>query len=233
MLSISNLQVYCNDKTILNNINLEIKKGEILGIVGESGCGKSTLLKTIMGLNSNDLVVTKGEIVYNNNNLLKLYENEFRSLRGKELAMVFQNAEATFCPVRTIESQFLEVIQTHKKVSKKQSLEMIEDIFNIMNLKDIKRVLKSYSFELSGGMNQRVAIAMSLILKPKLLLADEPTSSLDVTTQKKVIDEMIKVCKQLGTSIIIVSHNKAVVKYMANSIITMKDGKIIGNLKNR
>ncbi len=224
MLKVQNLNVFAH-RQILENINFQLAQGEILGIVGESGCGKSTLLKAILGLLSKDFS-SSGEILYKERNLLNQTEHEWQSLRGREISMVFQNCENSFSPVRTIQSQMLEVVQAHLGCSKKEALVMAEEIFNKMCFEDKNRILKSYPFELSGGMNQRVGIAIAMILKPKLLLADEPTTALDVNLQKKVLDEMKNLCSSSKTSIIFVSHDRSVINYMADKIIVMDKGKM-------
>ncbi len=226
MLSIKNLNVSVSDIEILNNINLSIKAGEILGIVGDSGSGKTTLLRSIIGINSADFT-TSGEIMYADRNLLSLSESELCYVRGREIGMVFQNAENSFSPIRTIESQMIEVIVNHLNTGKKEAVAMAEEILQKLNLSDTKRILKSYPFELSGGMNQRVGIAMAMILKPKLLLADEPTSAVDAGIRKTIVDEMVKLCKEMGSALIIVSHDRAVINYMSDTVIQMQDGAIV------
>ena len=227
LLSISNLNVDYGQKNILKNINLNVNKGEILGIVGESGSGKSTLIKTIMRLNDKHFNISKGCMLYKGENILTKSNEELRKLRGPEIGMIFQNCGASLCPIRNIGDQIYESVSQHKKISKKEVLKLAIDVFDKINLKDSDRILKSYSFELSGGMNQRVGIAMAIMLNPSLLLADEPTSALDVSVQAMVIKELLKIRDIFGTSIIMVSHNISVVSYMADNIAIMKDGLII------
>lgn len=227
LLSIKNLNVSYDNIEILKNINVEINEGEILGIVGESGSGKSTLLKSVISILGNSGKITNGEITFNNKDLIKMSNEELRNIRGNNLAFISQNPGASFCPIRTIEKQFIEAAKAHGNKNKAEIIDKITDIFNKINLRDVKRILKSYPFELSGGMNQRVAVALAMINNPKLILADEPTSALDVTAQAQVVKTLMNLRKTFNTSIMIVTHNIAVVKYMADNIAVMYHGIIV------
>lgn len=227
LLSIKNLNVEYDGIPILKNINLDINQGEVLGVVGESGSGKSTLLKSIISILGNSGIVTEGEIIFDNMNLLEISNEELRSIRGNKVSFISQNPGASFCPVKTIEKQFIEAVKAHKNINKYEIKNKITDIFSKINLRDVRRILKSYPFELSGGMNQRVGVALAMINNPKLILADEPTSALDVTAQAQVVKTLMDLRNIFNTSIIIVTHNITVVEYMADNIAVMYHGTIV------
>ena len=227
LLSIKNLSVDYGDIPILKNINIGINQGEVLGIVGESGSGKSTLLKSIISILGNSGKVIDGEIIFNNKNLLEISNEELRGIRGNELSFISQNPEASFCPIKTIEKQFVEAVKAHGNIDRAETINKITDIFSKINLRNVRRILKSYPFELSGGMNQRVGVALAMINNPKLILADEPTSALDVTVQAQVVKILMNLRKTFNTSIMIVTHNIAVVEYMADNIAVMYHGIIV------
>lgn len=227
LLCIDNLNVSYNNEHILHNINIKVEKGEILGIVGESGSGKSTLLKSIEGFLGKDGRITSGMIKFNDTNLLKLSKEDMREIRGKSLSMIFQNPESYLCPIRTIEKQFIETVRCHEKACISDIRKRVSEIFSQIGLKDTERIMKSYPFELSGGMNQRVAIALAIIENPKLILADEPTSALDVTTQAQVMKTLVKLNKLFDTAIVMITHNIKVVSYMADNIAVMYKGNVV------
>lgn len=216
-----------NGKIVVKDVSFSLKSGEILGIVGESGSGKSTLIKAAMGLLGKSGLVTKGDIWYKDKNLPDLKVEEMRKLCGPELGMIFQNSGASMCPVITVGDQIYESMTEHMTISRedfnKRACEMLAKI----GLTNGERVLKSYPFELSGGMNQRVGICMAMLLKPKILLADEPTSALDVAIQKQVVEEMLATREAYNTSIVIVTHNIGVVRAMCDSCMVLKDGRVI------
>ena len=227
ILETKNLCVSYDNTKILNDINISVKQGEILGIVGESGSGKSTLLKSLVKLLPSNAKIQNGSINYKNKDLVKLSSEELRQIRGNEISMVFQNSGASLCPIRTIEKQFIETAQSHSNISKEEIKAKIDDIFPKIHLKDVDRILKSYPFELSGGMNQRVGIALSMISDPSIILADEPTSALDVTAQAQVVKTLMKLRDTFNTSIIIITHNMGVVSYMVDKVAVMYCGNIV------
>ena len=227
ILSTKNLNVSYNGIQILKDINISVNPGEILGIVGESGSGKSTLLKSLIRLTGRGATIDSGSIFFNEKDITKLSNEELRLIRGKEISTIFQNAGASFCPIRTIEKQFIETVKTHEGIDNNEIRRRISDLFSKINLKDTERILKSYPFELSGGMNQRVGIALAMITKPSLILADEPTSALDVTAQAQVIKTLMNVRRDFGTSIIMITHNIGVVSYMVDKIAVMYSGNIV------
>ena len=227
ILETKNLCVSYGSTKILEDINISVNKGEILGVVGESGSGKSTLLKSLVNLLPSNAKIENGSINYLGRDLVKLSNEELRQIRGNEISMVFQNSGASLCPIRTIESQFIEVAQSHENISKEEIRKLIDDIFSKINLKDVDRILKSYPFELSGGMNQRVGIALAMLTNPSLILADEPTSALDVTAQAQVVKTFMKLRDSFNTSVIIITHNMGVVSYMVDKVAVMYGGKIV------
>ena len=226
ILNLKNLSVSYGDINILKDIDLSLKKGEILGIVGESGSGKSTLIKSIMGILDENASID-GEINFEGKDLASLSLKDYRKIKGKEISMIFQNPTEYFNPTRKISKQFIETIRSHNDISKQEIQKKSINTFKFLGLQDGKKIWNSYPFELSGGMNQRVAIALSIMLEPKILLADEPTSALDVTVQAQVIKELLKLRQKLNTSIILVTHNIGVASYMSDNIGVMYGGRII------
>ena len=227
LLNIQDLQVSYGDIDILQKFSICVKPAEILGIVGESGCGKSTLIRTLMGLVEPEGNIKAGKIYFDGEDLLTKREDEMRQLRGKDISVIFQNPETSLNPTRKILDQFIETVKSHEKVSKKEAYENILNILEKLDFNNGKEILKSYPFQLSGGMNQRIAMALAMIMKPKLLLADEPTSALDVTVQLQAIDEMMNLRDTFGTSIILVTHSMGVVARMADKIGVMYAGELI------
>ena len=201
LLTIKNLNIFYNNQQILSQINLSLKQGEILGIIGESGCGKSTLLQSIIGILDKQTSYIQGKISYQNLDLLKINSKNWLNIRGTKIGIIFQNASNTLCPVRTIGEHFIETMQQHQKISRQEVLQQTLILFDKLNLKNGQDIFNSYPFELSGGMCQRVGIALSIILKPSLLLADEPTSALDTISQAQV-NSMLAAFSLVGSSTI-------------------------------
>ena len=234
LLRVEHVTISYNGKPMVEDVSFEVKQGEILGIVGESGSGKSTIIKAIMGLLGEEGLVTRGDIWYKGENLTDMSEKKLRKLLGTEIGMVFQDCKAALCPVRTIGAQIYEAVSEHGKISKKEARKRAGEIMKKIGLDDSDRVLDSYPFELSGGMNQRVGICTAMILHPNLLLADEPTSALDVTVQKQVAEELLFMRKTYNTAMILVTHNIGVVRMMADRILVLQDGHVreYGETKN-
>ena len=224
LLLVEHVTISYNGKPVVQDVSFELKQGEILGIVGESGSGKSTIVKAIMGLLGEEGLVTRGDIWYKGENLTDMSEKKLRKLLGTEI--VFQDCKAALCPVRTIGAQIHEAVSEHEKISKKEVRERAGEIMKKIGLDDSDRVLDSYPFELSGGMNQRVGICTAMIMHPNLLLADEPTSALDVTVQKQVVEELLLMRKEYNTAMILVTHNIGVVRMMADRILVLQNGQV-------
>ncbi len=227
LLEVKELTVACQGKTVVRDICFSLKKGEILGIVGESGSGKSTILKAVMGILGEEYTITKGEILYKGNNLLGLSRREKRKISGPEIGMIFQDTKTSLCPVRRVESQIYEALAEHETVTKKEARSRAELLLKKLGFAEGERVLKSYPFELSGGMSQRVGICMAMLLSPALLLADEPTSALDVTVQKQVVEKLLELRKEEGTAMAVVTHNIGVVRAMADQVLVLKEGCMV------
>ena len=227
ILKVKDLSVNNNSVKILKNISFNIKKGEILGIVGESGCGKSTLIRALIQMMNKSEKITNGEILFNERNLLSLDSKQIRKLRGNNLAVIFQNPGATLNPIRKIGKQFVQTMQSHMNINKNEALEKAANMLEKVNLKDSKCILNSYPFELSGGMKQRVTIALAMILEPEILIADEPTSALDVTVQAQVVKEMMSLRDNFQTSIIIVTHSMSVISQMVDKVAVMYSGNMV------
>lgn len=226
----------------VENVSFKIHQGEILGLVGESGCGKSITARSIMGLISKPGKIVNGEIFLNGENLLKKNSSELRKLRGDRLAMIFQDPMSSLNPVMNIKDQIYEVFKYHRKrrlnyITKnddtiekdmwKERYKITCEILHSVGLKDTNKILKAYPHELSGGMQQRVMIAMGLANKPNLLLADEPTTALDVTIQAG-INKLIKgLVIESGTSVLLITHDFGVVSEMCDSVAVMYSGEIL------
>lgn len=227
LLDIQHVEISYAGTPVVHDVTLQMQPGEILGIVGESGSGKSTVIKAAMGLLGKNGAVTRGDIYYRGKNVLEAKGEELRRMRGPGMGMIFQNTAAFLCPIRRIEEQLYESVLQHEKISRGEVRRRALELFEKMKLRDGERILKSYPFELSGGMNQRVGIMMAMILNPDLLFADEPTSALDVTVQAQVVREMVKLRELFGTGIAIVTHNIGVVEYMADQIAVLYQGKLV------
>ena len=204
LLSAEHITICYNGIPAVQDVSFQVKPGEILGIVGESGSGKSTLIRGVMGLLGEGGMITGGDIWYKGENLKDMPEKKLRKYQGPEIGMVFQDCKAAFCPVRTVGAQIYEALSAHEKITKKEAESRAREIMEKIGLTDYKRVLRSYPFELSGGMNQRAGICAAMILKPALLLADEPTSALDVTVQKQVAEELLLMRREYHTALIVV-----------------------------
>lgn len=228
ILTMNNVSInYGGQRPVVKKVNLSVKPKEIIGIVGESGSGKSTLIRAVLGLLPRGGRVSGGEITFKGRNLLEYSKKEWRELRGNKISMIFQNAGASLSPTRKIGGQFMESIQAHFHVSKADAYAKAINMLTRMRLPDPIGIMNAYTFQLSGGMKQRAAIAMAMTMEPELLLADEPTSALDVTIQAQVVREMMELRNQFNTSIILVTHNMGVASYMSDKIGVMRQGELV------
>ncbi len=228
LLRVEHMTVCYNGKPAVEDISFELVQGQTLGIVGESGSGKSTIVKAIMGSLGNSGEVTGGDIYYKGQNIIDVRPKEQRKLYGSEIAMIFQDCRSAFCPIRKIGAQIYESLTEHeKKLKKREAYARAGALMKKIGMVDYERVLNSYPFELSGGMNQRVGICTAMLLNPSLLLADEPTSALDVTVQKQVLEEMKLMRREFQTAMILVSHNIGVIGAMADKVLVIKNGKAV------
>ncbi len=223
-----------NIHNVVKNISFQVKKGEILGVVGESGSGKSMTVLSMMGLLAKDAVIN-GSIVFDGKDILKLNEEDLRKLKGKEMSMVFQEPMTSLNPSMKVGRQVEEMLILHepnlnKEARKKKTIEAL----GLAGLSNGEIIFDKYPHQLSGGMRQRVMIAMAMICKPKVLIADEPTTALDVTTQATILDLLKEISKTNGTTVILISHDLSVIKKICDRVLVMEDGNIVeeGNIKD-
>lgn len=227
MLKIDNITISYKDNPVVRDFSLSMENGQIISLVGESGSGKTSVIRAVLGLLPLGGEVSKGDIILDGESLLAYSKDKWNQIRGTKISMIFQDSGAMMNPTRKVESVFMEYILTHEKISKKEAWNKAAKMLERMNLPSVENVMKSYPFQLSGGMRQRVGIAMSMTYSPELLLADEPTSALDVTTQAQIVRQMMELRDEYKTGIIMVTHNMGVAAYMSDYIIVMKDGKIV------
>ncbi len=214
----------------VNGISYTIKEGEIVGVVGESGCGKSVSMRSIMRIIPEPPGrIEKGEVLFRGSDLLKLNQDEMRKIRGKEIAMIFQDPMTSLNPVLTIGKQITETIIEHKGVSKQIAYERAEELLNMVGIPDPRQRLADYPHQYSGGMRQRAMIAMALSCNPSLLIADEPTTALDVTIQMQITDLVQKLQHELGMAVIWITHDLGVVARLVERVMVMYAGYIIEN----
>ncbi|MDD9150393.1 MULTISPECIES: ABC transporter ATP-binding protein [unclassified Sporolactobacillus] len=219
----------------VDGIDFSVGEGEILGIVGESGCGKSVTSLSIMGLlPSPPGKIVGGGIYFKGEDISHAKESKMRKLRGNEIAMIFQEPMTSLNPVFTIGDQLMEAIRLHNRLSKKELIERAVELLKMVGLPRAKELLKEYPHELSGGMRQRVMIAMAMSCNPKVLIADEPTTALDVTIQAQILDLMIKLNRETHTAIILITHDLGVVAQVCKRVVVMYAGKVVeeGNVKD-
>ncbi|SCJ94861.1 Glutathione import ATP-binding protein GsiA [uncultured Clostridium sp.] len=231
LLEFKNLRTYFHTEAGLvkavNDVSFKIKSGEVVGVVGESGCGKSVTAMSLMRLVSSPGKIEGGEIIFEGKNLLELPESEMRSIRGNDIAMIFQEPMTSLNPVFTVGKQIMEAVMLHRKVNKKEARKVAVEMIDLVGIPDAERVVDRYPHELSGGMRQRIMIAMALSCDPKLLIADEPTTALDVTIQAQILDLMRGIKEKLNTSIMLITHDLGVVAEMADYVVVMYAGKVI------
>ncbi len=212
----------------LNGVSFSLKKGEILGIVGETGCGKSVTVYTVLKLLPMPPArIVSGEVIYKGRDLLKLSEEELRKIRGKEIAMIFQEPMTSLNPVFTVGKQLMDVILLHRKVSKEEAREIALKALEDVRMQDPELIMKKYPHELSGGMRQRVMIAMALSCNPEILIADEPTTALDVTIQAQILGIIKEMQSKHGMSVIFITHDLGVVAQLCNRVVVMYAGTVV------
>jgi oligopeptide/dipeptide ABC transporter ATP-binding protein len=219
--------------TAVDNVSFDIYKGESLGIVGESGCGKSVMAFSILNLIAPPGKVSGGEILYKGKDILKKNKREMRMFRGAKVSMVFQEPMTSLNPVFTIGNQIDEVIKIHQRVRAKEAKERSIELLELVNIPLPEQRYAEYPHQLSGGMRQRVMIAMALACNPSLLICDEPTTALDVTVQAQVLKLINKLKRQMNMSIMLITHDLAVISEIADRVIIMYAGKIVEEAKER
>ena len=214
--------------TAVDDVSFDIKKGEIVGLVGESGCGKSVTSLSIMQLlKETPGKITNGEVIFQGHNLLDASKKEMLDIRGDKMSMIFQEPMSSLNPSMRIDKQMIEGIRLHTPLTKAEARKKAADILSQVGIPDPQRVLKNYPHQLSGGMSQRVMIAMAMSCEPDLLIADEPTTALDVTIQAQILELMKKIQQDKGMSILLITHDLGVVAEMCSRVIVMYAGKIV------
>jgi oligopeptide transport system ATP-binding protein len=239
LLSINNLKTrfHTEDGIVkaVNGVSYSMKAGEVLGVVGESGCGKSVHALSIMRLiQIPPGEIESGEIWFDGRDLLKLDDKDMRQVRGRDIAMVFQDPMSSLNPVYTVGFQICEALMLHKKMNKKEARERAVELLTLVGIPEAKRRLDNYPHQFSGGMRQRAMIAMALSCEPKLLIADEPTTALDVTIQAQIINLVVKLQEELGMAVMWITHDLGIVAEMAHTINVMYAGYVIerGNVRD-
>ncbi|HWP46885.1 MAG TPA: ABC transporter ATP-binding protein [Candidatus Limnocylindrales bacterium] len=232
LLKVINLHTYFfTDEGVakaVDGVDLEIHKGETLGVVGESGCGKSVTALSILRLIPDPPgKIIEGQILFKGQDLLKLSNSEMRKIRGNEISMIFQEPMTSLNPVFTIGNQIAEAIQLHQGLSKKASLEKAVDMLKLVGIPSPERRVKEYPHQLSGGMRQRAMIAMALSCNPSLLIADEPTTALDVTIQAQILDLINNLKRELGMAVILITHDLGIIAETAARVVVMYAGKVV------
>ncbi|GLQ06898.1 ABC transporter ATP-binding protein [Sneathiella chinensis] len=230
-LQVENLQTQFFTKagavTAVNDVSFTVNRGEVLGLVGESGSGKSVTGFSILGLVDQPGRVTGGKILFKGEDLTQYTEKQYKQLRGSRISMVFQDPMMTLNPVLRIDTQMVEAIRAHENVSKAEALQRARDALGQVGIPSPEERLKSYPHQFSGGMRQRVAFAIALLNKPDLIIADEPTTALDVTIQAQILYETQKLCRETGTSLVWITHDLTVVAGLADTVCVMYAGKVV------
>lgn len=230
ILQVKNLHVdfhtYAGEVKAIREVNFDLKKGETLAIVGESGSGKSVTTKTLMGLSAKNADIS-GEILFKNRNLNELKEEEWVKIRGNEISMIFQDPMTSLDPTMKIGMQIAEPIMLHEKISKKEALDRALELMKSVGIPNAEEHINDYPHQWSGGMRQRAVIAVALAGNPEILIADEPTTALDVTIQAQILNLMKKIQEERSSSIIFITHDLGVVAGMADRVAVMYAGKIV------
>lgn len=231
LLSVENLEVNftIENKSInvIDNVSFSIKKGKVIGLVGESGCGKSISSLSVMRLLPRTANISNGKILFDGQDILSLSSEEMTRIRGKEIGMIFQEPMTSLNPVFTIGNQLSESIRLHSGMGKKEALEHAIDRLKMVSIPSPEKVIKQYPHELSGGMRQRVMIAMAMSCDPKLLIADEPTTALDVTIQAQILDLIRDLRDETGASVLLITHDLGVVAEMCDYVVVMYAGRVV------
>ena len=231
LLNIDNLSVVFHDREspfeAVNDVSFSVEKGEIVGIVGESGSGKSMISHTIMGLINRGDVRISGKIEFDGVNLLKLSRAELRGYQGEELSIIFQEPMTSLNPTMKIGPQVEESLFIHTDLSKEERRARALEAMKLAELDHPEELYDKYPHELSGGMRQRVMIASAIVLRPQLLIADEPTTALDVTIQAEILETLKEINKKEGTTILFISHDLGVIRHLCSRVIVMQKGRIV------
>ncbi len=236
ILELHNLKTYffTEDGVVkaVDGVDLTVGRGEVFGLVGESGCGKSVTSLSIMRLIGIPGKVVEGQIIFEGRNLLELSEDEMVHMRGERMSMIFQQPQSSLNPVFKIGDQIAEVLRIHQKMGKEASWKKAIELLHVVGIPDPESKVNAYPHQLSGGQAQRVMIAMALALNPKLLIADEPTTALDVTIQAQILDLIRDLRTHMGTSVILITHDLGVIAEMADRVAVMYAGRIVEQADN-
>ena len=227
VLTVENLSIAYQGVPAVMDVNFTLERGKVLTIVGESGSGKTTVIRALMGLLPVGGEVTEGKLLFNGQDLRNLSKDEWRSIRGKDMAMIFQDSGSALDPIVRIGKQFRELYKSHIEIDNDECDRRAIELLESVSLPNGADILCRYPHELSGGQRQRVGIAMALALDPALLIGDEPTSALDVTTQSQVVMQMLELSREHNSAIVMVTHNLGVAAYMSDYIIVMKKGRVV------
>lgn len=231
LLTVHNLTVRVNDqnqKQIVDSVSFDVSQNEIVAIVGASGSGKSTIGLSILNLLAQGLSISSGEILFDGKNLLQLGSDELNAYRGRQISMVFQEPLNAFNPLLTIGDQIKEVLITHGAfVPTQEVVKKVLNLLTVVEIEDPSRVARSFPHQLSGGLRQRAMIAQAIAAGPKLIIADEPTSNLDVTIQARIMELFRKLKKELNLSILLISHDLGMVSHLAQRIIVLSEGRVV------
>ena len=231
ILSIENLRIhfetFAGEVQAIRGVNLKLEKGETLALVGESGSGKSVTAKSVMKLLSNNAVVKEGTIIFKGENILEKSERDMQSIRGKKIAMIFQDPMTSLDPTMKIGKQITEVIIKHEKASKEEADKRAEELLELVGIPNAKERMKQYPHQFSGGQRQRIVIAIALACNPDVLIADEPTTALDVTIQAQILELLKELQQQFQMAIIFITHDLGVVANVADRVAVMYAGKVV------
>lgn len=227
LLEIKNLNLFFGDNQALYDVNLTLNKGEMRALAGESGCGKTMTAMSVMRLIPKTAVIKSGEIFFNGENLLYYKEKQMQDLRGNKIALIPQDPMTSLNPLYTVGSQLIEAIRAHSHVSHHQARRKAKEVMELVKIPDIDNKLNFYPHEFSGGMKQRIIISMALATNAGLIIADEPTTALDVTIQKQIMDLLDEIKREFGTAILLISHDLALVSNYADKISVMYAGHIV------
>ena len=227
ILEIKNLNLFFGENQALYDVNLKLKAGTMTALVGESGCGKTMTAMSVMRLLPKGACIQSGEILFNEKNLLEYSEKQMRELRGNKIALIPQDPMTSLNPLYTVGNQLVEAIRAHSNVSHHQALRKAREVMDLVKIPDVECKLNYYPHEFSGGMKQRIIIAMALASKAELIIADEPTTALDVTIQKQIMDLIDELRKEFNTTVLLISHDLALVSNYTDSISVMYAGHIV------
>ena len=231
ILEIKNLDLFFRSESreyqALYDVNLSFERGKLHSVVGESGCGKTMTMMSVLRLLPKTAFIKNGQILFNNENLLEYKEAQMRDIRGNKIALIPQDPMTSLNPLYTVGNQLIEAIKAHKRVSDHQAMRKAREVMDLVKISDAENKLKMYPHEFSGGMKQRIIIGMALACNAELIIADEPTTALDVTIQKQIMDLISEIQKENKTTVILISHDLALVSNYADTVTVMYSGKIV------